>query len=329
VIKIYISSFSCFNRNEWNSLFGTAVWRELDYRYLLSLAEINEEALKFMKYDDFVFPIYTQIEHKNYNTSEMIMNDFLQILLHEYDNIPYQNIVLVFVPKKINERSSLNSTVDIIETLRLDIKKIYGPTVKILLFYDIEDKIIFDICNIKKSSFIKCSYNSKMNINFNDFDEYVSKLNSKGRYIVRKNIDIFSNNRIINIGKINKEVYKNDLKSLYKKSCSKHEELYESDEFWDSIIAKSVEWYGAFIEKELIMFFGYWKNDTSAICSMFGKNYIYDELIKKTRAYFMLSYKLIDIAIKDNLKVMFNGYGLEHLKREMGYNIIDHYISLI
>lgn len=104
---------------------------------------------------------------------------------------------------------------------------------------------------------------------------------------------------------------------LYIETCDRHKDFRECDDFFLNLDeTQKVEWYGIFKESELIMFSGYWKNSNSVVFGMFGKNYKYEKLIRKSYAYFVMNINMIQQAINDNYKIIYSSYGEKILRNK-------------
>lgn len=49
---------------------------------------------------------------------------------------------------------------------------------------------------------------------------------------------------------------------------------------------------------------------------MFGKNYKYEKLIRKSYAYFVMNINMIQQAINDNYKIIYSSYGEKILRNK-------------
>ena len=61
---------------------------------------------------------------------------------------------------------------------------------------------------------------------------------------------------------------------------------------------------------------------------MFGKNYKYEKLIRKSYAYFVMNINMIQQAINDNYKIIYSSYGEKSIKKQMGY-MIENYACVM
>ncbi len=124
--------------------------------------------------------------------------------------------------------------------------------------------------------------------------------------------------------------FKERMACLYKSVCEKYGERSEPEVFWhnvDSVDEDSLKWCGIFKGQNLIAFSGYWKSKTTAISSISGKDYAFENELNASQAYFMMFNEAINMAIKDNMRVLYNGYGLDEMKSQFGYKKVDYAVS--
>lgn len=133
----------------------------------------------------------------------------------------------------------------------------------------------------------------------------------------------------VSFGKLDIKNEKSTMIDLYIETCDRHKDFRECDDFFLNLDeTQKVEWYGIFKESELIMFSGYWKNSNSVVFGMFGKNYKYEKLIRKSYAYFVMNINMIQQAINDNYKIIYSSYGEKNIKKQMGY-MIENYACVM
>lgn len=177
---------------------------------------------------------------------------------------------------------------------------------------------------------VTVSYNSKLDIaSFMCLDDYLHSLKSKNRIFLNKCLKHFNDFGDVSFGKLDIKNEKSTMIDLYIETCDRHKDFRECDDFFLNLDeTQKVEWYGIFKESELIMFSGYWKNSNSVVFGMFGKNYKYEKLIRKSYAYFVMNINMIQQAINDNYKIIYSSYGEKNIKKQMGY-MIENYACVM
>ncbi|NYB72806.1 hypothetical protein HZF24_01475 [Sedimentibacter hydroxybenzoicus DSM 7310] len=318
-------------KDKWDCLHGMTEWREFNYRYLEALGNINEEAMKFLVYDNLIIPFYINSDDSSSKSKE-IMDDFLNIMLSNFDVDGDKFAALVFLPQKLNAfmKDEIKKVIkDISKDIKIKYKHSSEP--KVLLFYNEKDLQILNVAQKVSKDTKICSYNTEMELNFKNIEEYEKSLKSKRRNDINKWKNSFNENKL-EFRKIDLEKKLEDIYTMYKYVCDKYDEPCEGFAFWEQIKKcpeNDVSWYGIFSKDSLILFVGYWEDGNTAIISMLGKNSEMEIISRETNAYFILLYKLVELSINKGVKKIYNGYGLMDVKKRMGFNSYNQYVSII
>lgn len=320
---IKIKKFDEIKREDWKILYGSADWRELNYNYLQMLCNIDQLPYKMIVTRRCIFPFF--VTNNINNEIDQIMLSFVKIFADALSvNLQETPIAFLFMPIKVKGFE---------ETEKKELFKELEELSNVLIGYSI---LIFHEASITINSFKEdiisrknVSYNTQMVCSFQNFNKYLDSLKSSNRRNIKKSMENFENSGLT-FQKIDMSIHKERVQELYENNCSKFGEICEPNEVWNNLAnLDNVCWFGIFHNDVLIMFAGSWIEDSYMILAMFGKDYTYEDLIRKTNAYFYINLKLIDYAIKRNIKIIYNGYGEREMKQRLGYNILDYAVTYI
>lgn len=326
-----ISSINNFFQREWDEKLGQPLWRELHYDYLKLLQNGENGLFKYIEVDDSIIPYYIN-NQQQWEVAKDLMNPLLYVMLDTLGINNNNNNVFVFIPDSFNKLTTGKIKDYLVRMTKLleDKYALLEKKLNILVFCDERNKslqVLEELSKIMKVG----SYNTLIDINFNNIEEYEERREGKRRRDIRRWKRYFEESDL-KFSKVDIKSYVDDMKEFYESQCIKHDSPYEPSYFWEKINkykSENIDWYGVFKDEALLLFTGIWKYDSGAILSLFGKNSDKEDLIRESSAYIIMNYKLIELAINNGFKKLYNGYGNPEIKKKLGFKSIDQYICLL
>ncbi len=290
-------------------------WRENSLAFKKYLNKIDESPYKEIEFESIKMIYIDSLN--NAGPLNIYLNNYIDIFCKQI-KIDSKNCCLVFLPL-IEDYKKQKRLIDYLlnkledrETLLLYREKSYN------------DLISRDIIQFNH---YRVTYNSRLVISeYSNINDYFSSLTSKRRRYLLRCSEVFENQfEDLEFHKFSIKEYEADVIRLYSDCCIMHNDAIESDKFLNNLDqAEMVDWYGIFYKGRLSMFSGYWKNTHSVILGMFGKDYEKEQILRDSYAYYYLNLKMIEVAINHGINVIYNSYGEENMKKQMGYEI-DYY----
>ncbi len=295
----------------WNG-----VWRETSDSFVDYLDKIDEPVFHYAKTK---YGLVLYVDSKDCrNDMDNYMQSFVSLFI-SIAGIEQKPYCLFFIPDTNNYYIKRDLIIELLD-------KFKECDVLILYRNDCENRLIenaFESC-----SNVKVTYNSELDIGgYCNVDGYLSSLSSKRRCNIKNSIKRFNAFETLDVRKFDIRDNKIQVIKLYKECCDRHEDFVESKGFLNNLDSlENVDWYGVFDRNDLVMFSGFWKNSDSVVLGFFGKDYKKEKIIRDSRSYYMLMLKMIEDAISDNYCKVYDGFGVEEVKKRMGFKIIDYSI---
>ena len=298
-------------------------WRELSFAYLETISGLSMMPYKFIvdRKTDIIFPFYDS--NNQTNIIENINYEFVKLFAPMFNvDLTTTPSLFVFTPPIYSDCNPIPKIVTLIRN-----HSSYKNH-NLFFFHSEREKEIFVKNNIFETK--KCSYNTKIE-NITSIDDYISSLSQNARRNIKRD-KLHFQDAGLKFESLEIEKYYKQMAQMYIQCCKKYGDIPEPVEIWDffkSLDKDQVEWYGIFLQNELISFCGCFYNNDNAILSMYGRLDRDELLIKRSHAYFYLQYKMIEKCINKKVKVIYNGYGNYEGKKRFGYNLEKYYISAV
>ncbi|UCH94942.1 MAG: hypothetical protein JSV88_32465 [Candidatus Aminicenantes bacterium] len=322
-----VKDIRLFSENDWYRKTGLPVWRELHYDYLSLLQHDSDNLFEFMVFPDVIIPFYSN-KYAHGPTIENYMNPLIGIMLSALGTDENTFAALILIPPAVETcpgqkiREYIAKAISRLEKRYENKKEI--PVV--LAFCSETNKKTVSLLNKISLTSAVASYNTCLKLDFDGIEDFNKSQSYNFRRSVRRWLAAFSRHNL-EFRRVDAPGYCDEMHILYAALCERVEGMDEPGAFWANLknhTSENLEWYGIFQGSSLVCFGGVWSYGQHSLLSILGRKD--EKLCKAGMTYFVMYYKLIEIALQRKIKRMYASYGNIDVKNRFGFESINEHL---